>query len=191
MPLMMEDDGINMEDLFGQTGSFDMPPPSPPPNKALSHRLDEMRLSGCCQYVSTQVSLDRNLTFFRKLAWSRQGCVAYVSADATKVNLRYLHCQPADGKWDLSDDNPSTLPMETSPGHVVVHLSWNELGSDLVVVESSGRVSIFTIGIALNAVNAYRPAVDPDDDSAQVVGMMWLNSQRSVCSLSRSPSRLR
>ncbi|PKY07581.1 mediator of RNA polymerase II transcription subunit 16 [Aspergillus campestris IBT 28561] len=164
MPLMMEDDGINMEDLFGQTGSFDMPPPSHPPNKALSHRVDEMRLSGCCQ----------------KLAWSRQGCVAYVSADATKVNLRYLHCQPVDGKWDLSDDNPSTLPMETSPGHVVVHLSWNELGSDLAVVESSGRVSIFSIGIALNSVNAYRPAVDPDDDSAQVVGMMWLNSQRSV-----------
>ena len=124
--------------------------------------------------------INQPLTPFRKIAWSRQGCVAYVSADATKVNLRYLHCQPADGKWDLSDDNPSTLPMETLPGHVVVHLSWNELGSDLAVVESSGRVSLFSIGIALTSVNAYRPAVDPDDDSAQVVGMMWLNSQRSV-----------
>lgn len=48
MPLIMED-GINVDDLFGEPDSLELglPPSSPP--KGLAQCLDEMRLLGCCQ----------------------------------------------------------------------------------------------------------------------------------------------
>lgn len=53
---MMMDNDIDMDDLFGDGrdgGVFgDAAPlslPSPPTSKALLRRLDETRLSGCCQ----------------------------------------------------------------------------------------------------------------------------------------------
>jgi len=49
MPLIM-DHGINMDDLFGESGSFELGL-SPATPKGLAQRLDEMRLLGCCQYV--------------------------------------------------------------------------------------------------------------------------------------------
>lgn len=50
MPLIMED-SINVDDLFGEPSSLDLGLPSPVSTKGLAKRLDEMRLSGCCQYV--------------------------------------------------------------------------------------------------------------------------------------------
>lgn len=49
MPLIM-DHGINVDDLFGESTSFELGLSSPP-TKGLAQRLDEMRLLGCCQYV--------------------------------------------------------------------------------------------------------------------------------------------
>lgn len=69
-------------------------------------------------------------------------------------------------------------------GHPLVHVCWNETGSELAVVDSSGRMSIYSILIALNTIAGQRQATfDPDDDRSQIVGMMWLNSQRSVSNL--------
>lgn len=69
---------------------------------------------------------------------------------------------------------------EAHGGHALTHLSWNEAGSDLAVVDVTGRVSVYHIPFALNSVNGLRqPAFSPDDGS-QIVGMMWLNTQRSV-----------
>lgn len=54
MPLIMED-GINVDDLFGESTSLELglpPNTSPAPMKGLAQRLDEMRLVGCCQYVT-------------------------------------------------------------------------------------------------------------------------------------------
>jgi mediator of RNA polymerase II transcription subunit 16 len=51
MPLMMED-GINVDDLFGENTSLDLGLPTGNPTvsaKGLAQRLDEMRLLGCCQ----------------------------------------------------------------------------------------------------------------------------------------------
>jgi mediator of RNA polymerase II transcription subunit 16 len=63
----------------------------------------------------------------------------------------------------------------------LVHLCWNEPGAELAVADSSGRVSIYSISIALNSIAGHRQAAfDPDDDGAQIVGMMWLNTQRTV-----------
>lgn len=102
------------------------------------------------------------------------------------MNLRHLECRPSDGKWILSEATPLNLVTETHAGHHLVHLSWNEVGSELAVADSSGRVSIYNIAIALNSLAGQRQAIcDPDDDGAQIVGMMWLNIQRSVSIPSR------
>lgn len=50
MPLIMED-GINVDDLFGEPSSLGLGLPSASTTKGLAQRLDEMRLMGCCQYV--------------------------------------------------------------------------------------------------------------------------------------------
>lgn len=97
------------------------------------------------------------------------------------MNLRHLECRPSDGKWILSDDTPLNPVTEAHGGHRLVHLSWNEVGSELAVADSSGRVSIYNIAIGLNSLAGQRQAsYDADEDGAQIVGMMWLNIQRSV-----------
>lgn len=48
MPLMMEED-MDMEELFGDGAGLSLP--SRPPSKELYQRVDELRGSGCCQYV--------------------------------------------------------------------------------------------------------------------------------------------
>lgn len=117
----------------------------------------------------------------RKLAWSRLGCIAYISQDGHRVHVRHLVCRPSDGKWVLSNDHPLNPVTEAHGGHTLTHLSWNETGSELAVVDASGRVSVFSISIALNSIVTHRQAIiDSADDGSQVVGMMWLNAQRSV-----------
>jgi mediator of RNA polymerase II transcription subunit 16 len=119
--------------------------------------------------------------FTRKIAWSRLGCIASISQDSTRVNVRHLQCQQSDGKWLLSDETPLNQVSEVHAGHALVHLCWNDSGTELAVADSSGRVSIYSIPIALNSVNVTRQAAfDPDDDGAQIVGMMWLSQYRSV-----------
>lgn len=48
MPLIMED-GINVDDLFGEPDSLELGLPPSSPTKGLAQCLDEMRLLGCCQ----------------------------------------------------------------------------------------------------------------------------------------------
>ncbi|CAI7568178.1 unnamed protein product [Penicillium bialowiezense] len=164
MPLMMEE-GINVDDLFGEPNSLELGLPSASPIKGLAQCLDEMRLLGCCQ----------------KIAWSRLGCIASISPDGLRVIVRYLQCRPSDGKWVLGEESPLAPVMEAHNGNQLAHLLWNETGSDLAVVDCSGRISIYSISIALNSITGLRQAAfDSGDDGSQVVGMMWLNSQRFV-----------
>ncbi|KAJ5140385.1 hypothetical protein N7448_003793 [Penicillium atrosanguineum] len=165
MPLMMED-GINVDDLFGEPNSLELGlQTAPPSTKGLAQCLDELRLSGCRQ----------------KITWSRMGCIAYVSPDGARVNVRHLQCRPSDGKWVLSEEFSLGSVTEAHSGSQLVHLSWNETGSELAVADCLGRVSIYSISMALNSVTGLRQATfDSSDDSNQVVGMMWLNTSRSV-----------
>ncbi|OJJ49688.1 hypothetical protein ASPZODRAFT_89066 [Penicilliopsis zonata CBS 506.65] len=167
MPLMM-DDSITVDDLFGVSTTLELGLTSPSPSsvtKGLAQRIDELRLLGCCQ----------------KVAWSKLGCIACISQDGLRVNVRHLQCRPSDGKWVLSADTPLLPVTEAHGGNPLVHLSWNETGSELAIADSSGRVSIYSVSIALNSIQGLRQAIfDQEDDAAQIVGMMWLNSQRSV-----------
>lgn len=109
------------------------------------------------------------------------GCIAYVSPDGARVNVRHLQCRPSDGKWVLSEESSLGAVMEAHSGSQLVHLSWNETGSELAVVDCLGRVSIYSISMALNSITGLRQATfDSSDDSNQVIGMMWLNTSRSV-----------
>ncbi|KAI2769069.1 hypothetical protein DTO012A8_5909 [Penicillium roqueforti] len=159
------EDGIDVDDLFGEPNSLELGLPTASPIKGLAQCLDEMRLSGCCQ----------------KIAWSRMGCIASISPDGIRVIIRYLQCRPSDGKWVLGEESSLAPVLEAHNGTQLAHLSWNETGSELAVVDCSGRVSIYSISIALNSITGLRQAsFDSGDDGSQVVGMMWLNSQRYV-----------
>lgn len=109
------------------------------------------------------------------------GCVAYISPDGMRVGVRHLQCRSSDGKWQLSEESPLGSVTEAHSGSQLVHLSWNETGSELAVVDCLGRVSIYSLSMALNSITGLRQAsFDSSDDSNQIVGMMWLNTSRSV-----------
>lgn len=109
------------------------------------------------------------------------GCIASISPDRLRVIVRHLQCRPSDGKWVLGEESSLAPVLEAHNGNQLAHLSWNETGSELAVVDCSGRISIYSISIALNSITGLRQAsFDSGDDGNQVVGMMWLNSQRYV-----------
>ncbi|KAJ5246826.1 Mediator complex subunit Med16 [Penicillium chermesinum] len=163
---MIMDQGLSVDDLFGESSSLGLGLPTTlRPTKGLAQSLDEMRLSGCCQ----------------KIAWSRLGCIAYISPDGLRVSVRHLRSNASDGKWELSEETPLPIVSETHLGNQLVHLSWNEVGSEVAIVDCMGRLSIFSISIALNSITGTRTAsVDAGDDSNQIVGLMWLSTQRMV-----------
>ncbi|GAM41433.1 hypothetical protein TCE0_042r14550 [Talaromyces pinophilus] len=164
MPLIMEE-GLDVDDLFGDPNGLDLGLPTAQPTKGLAQRLDEMRLLGCC----------------RKIAWSRLGCIAYISQDGLQVIVRHLVCNPTDGKWGLTEEYSQNQIAQLHLGQQLLHLCWNETGSDLAVLDASGRISILSIPAALNSLGVSRQTVvDPPDDGSQVVGMMWMNSNRAV-----------
>ena len=120
----------------------------------------------------------------RKIAWSRLGCIAYISQDGLQVIVRHLACNPADGKWALTEEYTQNHIAQLHPGQQLLHLCWNETGSELAVLDASGRISILSIPTALNSLVISRQTViDPIDDGAQIIGMMWMNSNRAVRAL--------
>lgn len=48
MPLIMEE-GLDVDDLFGDPNTLDLGLSAAQPTKGLAQRLDEMRLLGCCR----------------------------------------------------------------------------------------------------------------------------------------------
>jgi hypothetical protein len=117
----------------------------------------------------------------RKVAWSNLGCIAYVKRDGNGVVIRNLLCRPEDGRWTLGGEFPVSQVSPNDDGQQIVHLSWNPSGSELAVVDMLGRLSIFTIYIAVNRLNQSRSSiVDQEDDLGAIVGMSWLNVERMV-----------
>lgn len=120
----------------------------------------------------------------RKVAWSRLGGIAYIASDGVRVCVRNLQARSADGKWVLGDEFPIDPVTEAHNGNLLLHVSWNEAGSELAVVDCLGRVSIYQVFMALNNITGLRQATyDSSDDSNQIVGLMWLSPGRQVSSL--------
>ncbi|KLU84072.1 hypothetical protein MAPG_03117 [Magnaporthiopsis poae ATCC 64411] len=151
-------------DLFGDPVAVSlMSAPRPPPSKQLLSRLDEMRGRGCCQ----------------KIAWSRQGTIASVSADGRSVDLRYLRSHPDDAAWGLSDPTPYSsfgiVPPQAGGGQIA-HLAWASSGiPELAVVDDVGRVSFIHCPVSLNRPFTTRAwDADPVDELGAIVGCFWL-----------------
>lgn len=119
------------------------------------------------------------------MAWSKLGCIAYITYGGQGVSIRNLLCRPEDGKWTLSGDYPLNQFSSVHEQQTLVHLSWNQTGSELAVVDICGRISIFSILIAMNRFAVSRSCVlDQEDDMGAIVGLSWLNLDRPVASLS-------
>jgi mediator of RNA polymerase II transcription subunit 16 len=123
MSLNLEDDPF-MDDLFGDGGHVTIPPPVVSV-KGLSQTLDHLASTNSCE----------------KVAWSKYGTVAAIAPDGRSVKLYVLIKGSKSNSWNLS--KPSVLPLELEEDHLLVHISWNQLGSMLSVFDSSGRISIF------------------------------------------------
>jgi mediator of RNA polymerase II transcription subunit 16 len=158
--MIMDDLGYNMDtdDLFGDSEAVvPLPTIASPPVKGVARRLDELSASGCCQ----------------KMAWSKNGCVAYITPDGYSINLRVFARDPETGKWDLGEASALEIPA----GHddfQFVHLSWSHLGNDLAVMDAAGHVMIFSCQMALDRMTFVRAEIaQPEAEADAVVGMHW------------------
>ena len=110
----------------------------------------------------------------RKIAWSKNGCVAYISPDGASVYLRVFSRDSTTGKWDLGDDILLEIPSEhdTAP---YVHMSFSHLGNDLAVMNTTGHVIIFSCQMTLDRMSFAKVDLSqPEVDIDAVVGIHWL-----------------
>ena len=115
------------------------------------------------------------------MAWSRSGAIAYISENGHKVFLRLLACRANDGNWALNEEKPSNLVIESQDDYTYTHLTWNDLGTDLAIVDSRGRIMTFAMSMALNSLSPQKPAtIDSYDNVNSPVGLIWLSINRPV-----------
>lgn len=110
----------------------------------------------------------------RKIAWSKNGCVAYITPDGAAVRLKVFSRDIKTGKWGLGKDVPLDIPQgrEHFP---FVHLSWSHLGNDFVVVDAAGRVLNFSCAMALDRMQYFKAELaHPEAEADGVVGLYWL-----------------
>ncbi|KAF2034910.1 hypothetical protein EK21DRAFT_97118 [Setomelanomma holmii] len=150
---------MDVDDLFGDSEHVNLQTITATPLvKGLARRIDDLGASGCCQ----------------KIAWSKNGCVAYISPDGHTINLKVFARDAETGKWDLRKDVPLEVPQgrEEFP---FVHLSWSHLGNDLAVMDAAGRVMVFSCAMALDRMHFIRAELaHPEAEVDSVVGMHWL-----------------
>lgn len=110
--------------------------------------------------------------------------MASITEDGQGVIIRSFLCNAEDGSWDLSRPRPLSHINLVHEGQQLIYLSWNPLGTELATVDALGRISIFTMAIAINRLNPTRPGTsDQEDDLGAIVYLTWLNPERQVCSV--------
>lgn len=114
---------------------------------------------------------------YRGIAWSKWGSIASIAANGSDLELRNLRVNPEDGSWALSEPTLTPSFSAAQDGIPLKHLSWSPTGSDLAVIDASGRVTILDIFSSLNKPSLKRSCQldDPADDLHAVVGCHWLN----------------
>ena len=126
------------------------------------------------------------------MAWSKLGCVAYITRDSDGVAVRNILCDPDNGKWVLSSEFSVPQSHLVAEGQQLAHISWNHTGSELAVVDVMGRISVFSIVVAMNRWVASRLGVsDQEDDLGAIAGLAWLNPERQVREPRSGPPPLR
>ncbi|KAF2496127.1 hypothetical protein BU16DRAFT_508940 [Lophium mytilinum] len=160
MPLMMDDHDQQyvMDDLFGDSEAVHIPS-LVPPIKGLDQRIDELQEIGCCQ----------------KITWSKTGCVAAITPGGRGVELSAFHRSPSDGTWQLGEKIALAIPA-ASDEFPYIHVAWGHLGTDLVVIDAAGRVSIYTTIYALARMKPSKTQfANHEDEMGAIVGMHWLS----------------
>ncbi|KAF2276186.1 uncharacterized protein EI97DRAFT_433591 [Westerdykella ornata] len=115
------------------------------------------------------------LILSRKIAWSNTGCVASISPDGYAVYLRVFLRDPLTRAWSLGNETQLDFNNETGTFQFV-HLSWSRLGNDLVVVDTAGRVFLFTCQMVLGRMVPTRVETTQSESELDVVvGMHWLS----------------
>ncbi|KAI9891164.1 MAG: mediator complex subunit [Vezdaea aestivalis] len=152
-------DEYSYDELFDDAANLPIPPA--PLVKGLTQRIDQLQTSACCQ----------------KLTWSKVGCIAYIDRTGEGVILRSLLSNPDDGTWTLGKEHQ----VPNLSGAQLTHLSWNHSGSELAIVDVSGRVSIYNMFVVLNDLRPMRNSLlDQEDDQSAVVGLYWLNAEHQL-----------
>jgi mediator of RNA polymerase II transcription subunit 16 len=60
-------------------------------------------------------------------------------------------------------------------GHEIVHLSYSPMGNDLAVIDSAGRLMLYTTGFTLYSMMLMHTAAhDSDDEMNAIGGLHWL-----------------
>lgn len=63
----------------------------------------------------------------------------------------------------------------------MVNLSWNHQGSELVVFDSLGKVSVLSVTFSFCEFSVPKKCVlDSEDNLNEVVGFLWLNTDKPV-----------
>lgn len=94
--------------------------------------------------------------------------------DGRRIDLRVLIRNPKTGEWHLN--KPNRIWPQFSDHSQVVHLSWSHMGNDLAVVDSAGRMLIYSTGFSLAQMVLIRGAVgEPDSEMNALVGLHWLS----------------
>lgn len=116
----------------------------------------------------------------RKLAWSKSSTIAHITSHGQAVEIQALALS-ADGTTSVLSE-PSSLEFPPlAPHTVLTHIAWSNYGSDLAVVDSTGRTSLFSPIVVANRLllaGAFDP--DPDDQLGTIVGLEWFTVNRMV-----------
>ena len=81
----------------------------------------------------------------------------------------------------MSDGDEAKIVTLVHNGHALKHLSWSHAGTELVITDALGNISVFSLINAINRFNVSRRCVLGAEDSlSTVVGLTWLNQDRSV-----------
>lgn len=90
-------------------------------------------------------------------------------------------CNPRDGQWLLTEGFPVPQARRVHEGQQLVHLSWNTAGTELAVVDVTGRVSLYAVYMSVNVLQALWGGFQaPEDDLSELVGFWWLNMEKQV-----------
>jgi mediator of RNA polymerase II transcription subunit 16 len=110
----------------------------------------------------------------RKITWSKHGVIACVTSSGKGVNTHVLIRNQKTNVWNLSKPVPLPLDLDES-ANKIVHISWSWLGNDLAIIDSSGRVFIFTTPGILGRLTLTRPGLsDLDIELNAVIGTYWM-----------------
>lgn len=110
-----------------------------------------------------------------RVAWSRQGHIAVISSDGSTVGIHCLRSGIRTKEWKLSSSRSIEATFED-----VVNVTWSPSGVDLAIVDSRGRVAIYSMTtVCLNRLNESKSALaDPPNELGAPIGTWWLNQDR-------------